>query len=468
MTPTIETKILANLFSNEPYVRKVLPYLKEEYFHDQDQKIIFQLAKGFVDKHNKLPTKDILRIELDEQKISEEAHKTACELLTHLDMQPELNLDWFIKKSEAFCQDKAVYNGIMDAIEILDGRNKTLDKGMIPSMLQNAIAVSFDNNVGHDFLADAQARYDFYHRPESRLPFHIEKFNKATNGGVQRKTLNVIVAGIHVGKSLMMCDFASANLLEGKNVLYITCEMAAEKIAERIDANLFDIDIGDVSKIPLETFQRKIEKITQKTHGRLIIKEYPTATANVTHFRALLNELSLKKQFKPDIIYIDYLNICASARFKAGSANATTYVYIKAIAEELRGLAQEYNVPIWSATQVTRAGFGSSDPGMDDVAESFGLPATADFMIGVTQSDEMKNLEQYQIVQMKNRYEDMNRLKKFIVGVDKRKMRLYDIEDRGQLGGFSEQGNSERKRPGATDKGSDPSEEEFEYKSRRR
>jgi len=429
----IENAIFGNLVYNEEYARKCIPFLKEEYFSAQDQKALFRLIKGYVDKYNSFPTREVMAIDLaNTEGISEETFKNCKELISGLTHDKATKIDWLLDQTEKFCQDKAIYNAIMASIGILDDSSGKTSKGAIPQILSDALAVSFDTHIGHDFLEDSATRYDFYHRKEERIAFDLDYFNKITQGGLPKKTLNIALAGTGVGKSLFMCHCAAANMVQGLSVLYITLEMAEERIAERIDANLLDITIDDLKLIPKDAYDKKIERLRGRTKGKLIVKEYPTACAGSANFRHLLNELKLKKNFIPDIIYIDYLNICASSRIKNG-ANVNSYTLVKAIAEELRGLAVEFNVPIVSATQTTRSGYSNSDVGLEDTSESFGLPATADFMFAlIKQSEEMADLNQIMVKQLKNRYGDPNINSKFIIGVDRGKMRLYDVEQSAQ------------------------------------
>jgi len=417
---------------NENYCRKVIPFLKSEYFSNED-KVLFEQINDFILKYNKRPTADALEIEINSLvKITEEEVKACKSALTSFDeSKEETSEEWLIDKTETFCQEKAIYQAMMLSIEIMNGQNKTLGKGSIPHVLTEALSVSFDPNIGHDFFQDVEKRYDFYHRVEERIPFDLEFFNKITKGGLPKKTLNIILAGTGVGKSLAMCHFAAANLTIGKNVLYITMEMAEERIAERIDANLLNTAVDDLEKMPKDLYERKVASLKNKTNGKLIIKEYPTASASSQHFRTLLNELRLKKSFEPDIIYIDYLNICSSARMKAGP-NVNSYTFIKAIAEELRGLAVEFDVPIISATQTTRGGYSNSDVGLEDTSESFGLPATADFMFALISTEQLEDLGQIMVKQLKNRYNDPTTNKRFVIGVDRPKMKLYDAEASAQ------------------------------------
>jgi replicative DNA helicase len=428
----IENTILSNLVFNEEYGRKVIPFLKDEYFTSQTDKTVYRLITEYVNKYNAFPSKEALAIDLSNKDgISEETFKQSKELISGLVQDTETKIDWLLDQTEKFCQDKAIYNAIMASIGILDDSTGKTSKGSIPQILSDALAVSFDTNIGHDFLEDADSRYDFYHTKETRIPFDLDYLNKATNGGLPKKTLNIALAGTGVGKSLFMCHCAASNLIQGLNVLYITMEMAEEKIAERIDANLLDTPIDQLALLPKDIYDKKVARIRGKTQGKLIVKEYPTACAGSANFRHLLNELNLKKNFKPDIIYIDYLNICMSSRIKHG-ANVNSYTLIKAIAEELRGLAVEFNVPVVSATQTTRSGYSNSDVGLEDTSESFGLPATADFMFALIASEELNELGQIMVKQLKNRYNDPGLYTKFCVGVDRRKMRLYDVEQSAQ------------------------------------
>ena len=430
----LETIILKNLIFNEDYARKIIPFLKSEYFADITDKNIFEEINNHIHQFKHLPTYESLIINFTESnKLTEEQVRDSVDLIRNInaDKDEPTDVEWLIKQTEKFCQDKAIYNAIMKSVRILDDRNHKEDKGMIPKLLSDALGVSFDRSVGHDYIDDSDDRFEFYHRHETKIPFDLDLFNKITKGGLPKKTLNIALAGTGVGKSLFMCHVAGSCLSQGLNVLYITMEMAEERIAERIDANLLNIDIADLNSISKQDYDRKFSALKVNTHGKLIIKEYPTAAASALHFRALLNELQLKKSFKPDIIFIDYLNICASARIKPGS-NVNSYSYIKAIAEELRGLAVEFEVPIVSATQTTRSGFTSSDPGLEDTSESFGLPATADFMFALISTEELQQLNQILIKQLKNRYNDPNYFKRFVVGIDRAKMKLYDVEQGAQ------------------------------------
>ena len=430
----LETTILKNLIFNEEYARKILPFIKTEYFTDNTEKILFEEVNEYINHYKNLPTYESLVINFTESKtLTEQQVRDSVEMLREInaEKQEPSDMAWLIDHTEKFCQDKAIYNAIMKSVKILDDRDNKDSKGAIPQLLSDALGVSFDSSVGHDYVDDADSRYDFYHKHEVKIPFDLDIFNKITKGGLPQKTLNIALAGTGVGKSLFMCHVAGSCLSQGQNVLYITMEMAEERIAERIDANLLNIDISDLHSISKQDYDRKFSALKVKTQGKLIIKEYPTAAASALHFRALLNELQLKKSFKPDIIFIDYLNICASARIKPGS-NVNSYSYIKAIAEELRGLAVEFSVPIVSATQTTRSGFTSSDPGLEDTSESFGLPATADFMFALISTEELEQLNQLMVKQLKNRYNDPNTFKRFVVGIDRGKMKLYDVEQSAQ------------------------------------
>lgn len=425
-----EKVILSSLISNDEYARKVVPFLDHTYFHNKSEQIVYKLIEDYVAKYNAFPTKEALQVDLSDKSIQQELYEQAKTVIDEI-AQPnslERSVEWLVDTTEKFCQDKAIYNAIMESISILDNKSeKKLQKGAIPKILQDALAVSFDSSIGHDFIEDANARYEFYHRKEQRLKFDLDYFNKITGGGLPNKTLNIALAGTGVGKSMFMCSCAAANLKDHKNVLYITLELAEERVAERIDANLLDCPIGELATLPRSTYDKRMARIRETSRGKLIIKEYPTASAGSANFRHLLNELKLKKNFIPDVIYIDYLNICVSSRIKAGS-NVNSYTVIKAIAEELRGLAVEFNVPIISATQTTRSGYSNSDVGLEDTSESFGLPATADFMFALISSEELAALDQIMVKQLKNRYSDPDRFKRFVVGVDKSKMRLYDVD----------------------------------------
>ena len=429
----LEQTILKNLIYNDEYTRKVLPFIKPEYFSSSSEKILFKEIFEFSNKYKNLPTHEALIINLkDKKNISEGVLEETVNLLNeiHSSKNEPTETPWLIDETETFCRRKAIYNAIMESVSIIDSNGKKPD-GVIPKMLSDALGVSFDNTVGHDYLVESDDRYDFYHKVEKKIKFDLDIFNKITKGGLPQKTLNIALAGTGVGKSLFMCHVAASCLSQGQNVLYITMEMAEEKIAERIDANLLNIDLADLHKLGKKEYERKFEYLKSKVTGKLIIKEYPTASASVLHFRSLLDDLQMKKQFKPDIIFVDYLNICCSSRVKPG-ANINSYSYIKSIAEELRGLAVENNLPIVSATQTTRSGFTNSDPGLEDTSESFGLPATADFMFALVSNEDLQNLNQMMIKQLKNRYSDPNYYKRFVVGVDRAKMKLYDLEDSAQ------------------------------------
>ena len=426
----IETTILSNLIHNEDYSRKVLPFLNKEFFHDEVEKTLYLTIDSHVEKYNTLPTNEVLGITLNEDSLNEQIFEGCVEYLSNLE-KGDTDEEWLLDKTEEFCQEKAVYNAIMESIGIIDGRDKEKTKGAIPEILSKALSVSFDSSIGHDWIEDFQARYEFYHKVEERIPFDLEYLNAITKGGLPSKTLTCILAGTGVGKSLAMCHFAANNLMDNKKVLYITMEMAEERISERIDANLLDCSLDDLKDLPFKLYEKKVERIRSKTEGKLIVKEYPTASAGAGHFRHLLNELRLKRNFVPDIIYIDYLNICASSRMKYGS-NVNTYMMIKSIAEELRGLAVEKNVPIVTATQTTRGGYTNSDPGLEDTSESFGLPATTDLMFALVSSEELEALNQIMVKQLKNRFNDPTSNKRFVVGVDRGKMRLYDVEQSAQ------------------------------------
>ena len=431
LNQTIERTTLSNLVSNEEYCRKVLPFIKSDYFDVKEERVVFEEIESFVDKYKRMPTKTSLEIEIESRKdLTQDQHTKIVEIIQTLD-STDVDMEWLVDTTEKFCKDKAIYNAIVEGISIIDGKDKNRGADAIPSILTDALAVSFDNAVGHDYFDDADKRFDFYHRVEERVPFDLEFFNTITKGGLPNKTLNIALAGTGVGKSLFMCHMAASCISQGKNVLYITLEMAEERIAERIDANLMNVSMEDLHDLPKNMFEDKITKLMKKTEGKLIIKEYPTASAHSAHFRGLIKELAIKKSFKPDMIFIDYLNICASSRLK-GAANVNSYTYIKSIAEELRGLAVESDVPIMSATQTTRSGFTSSDLGLEDTSESFGLPATADFMFALISNEEMEALNQIAVKQLKNRYNDPTVNKRFILGIDRSKMRLYDVENKEQ------------------------------------
>ena len=424
----IEKTIINSLFFKEEYTRKVLPFIKEEYFGNRVEQLLFGEVFKFVEKYNNLPTKDAILIELNSRRdINEEELQHIKDYVNSIE-NSEADEQWLLETTEKFCKDRAVHNAVLSGIKILDGKDKKQTPEAIPHILSDALAVSFDKSVGHDYIEDAEARFKFYHTKEKRYQFDLDYMNRITKGGVPSKTLNIALAGTGVGKSLFMCHVASSYLLQGLNVLYITLEMAEERIAERIDANLLDVTMEDLHEMPKQLYDGKISKLREKTQGQLIVKEYPTASAHAGHFKSLVNELALKKSFRPDVIFIDYLNICASSRFKGG--NISSYFYIKAIAEELRGLAVEHNVPIFSATQTTRTGFVSTDIGLEDTSESFGLPATADFMFALMSNEELEALGQMKIKQLKNRYNDPSVNRAFIIGVDRAKMRLYDVQQK--------------------------------------
>ena len=427
----VETTILRNLLFNDEYCRKVLPYIKSEYFENLHEKVVFDEIGKFILSYNDLATKEVLLIETEKRTdITEDTYKIICDYISNLDNSPA-DLGWLSDTTEKWCRDRAIYLALMESIKIADGQDDKKTRDAIPTILQEALSVSFNNHIGHDYLNDYNERYETYHRKEDKIPFDLEYFNKITKGGLPNKTLNIALAGTGVGKSLFMCHMASSILMQGKNVLYITLEMAEDRIAERIDANLLNVNIKDISELPKSMFDSKINKISQKTQGTFIIKEYPTASAHSGHFKALLNELSLKKSFRPDIIFIDYLNICGSSRYKS-NYSVNSYSYIKAIAEELRGLAVEANVPIVSATQTTRSGYGNSDVELTDTSESFGLPATADLMFALISTEELEQLGQIMVKQLKNRYNDPTMNKRFVLGIDRAKMRLYDVEQKAQ------------------------------------
>ena len=429
----IEQQILSNLIHDEHYCRKVIPFLKREYFSDRKESVIIQEIIGFFNKYNKSLTPEILAIEVSNANgVTDKEVGDIGEYIKTLVKAP-VNEEWLLNNTEKFCKDRAVYLAIMGSIKIFEGKDPVHSQDAIPHLLSDALAVSFDSHVGHDYLDDFAERYEFYHRVEEKIPFDLDMFNKITKGGLSRKTLNIALAGTGVGKSLFMCHVAAGALTAGRNVLYITMEMSEERIAERIDANLLNLTMDELKVVDKDIFENRIDKLKKKTQGKLIVKEYPTASAHAGHFRALLEELKLKREFTPDIVFIDYLNICSSQRMKAG-ANVNSYTFVKAIAEELRGLAVEYNVPIVSATQTTRSGYGSSDPGLEDTSESFGLPATADFMFALVSSEELENLNQIIVKQLKNRYNDPNYYKRFVVGIDRSKMKLYDVEASAQEG----------------------------------
>ncbi len=427
MTEKIESTILRNLICHEEFYRKVVPFIKAEYFQEFDEKIIFEEIQDFSNKYDKLPTKEVLIINLQNRNdLNEETYKQSIQKIKEYSDE-WVDKDWLVNTTEKWCKDRAIYNALLQSIKIADGGDPKISRDAIPSILQQALAVSFDEYIGHDYVDNADLRYEYYHRDEAKIPFDLEKFNLITKGGIPNKTLNVALAGTGVGKSLFMCHVAAACLSQGKNVLYITLEMAEEKIAERIDANLLNVNIKDIGSIPESIFTSRVKEIGNKTQGKLIIKEYPTASAHAGHFKALLSDLKLKKDFKPDIIFIDYLNICASARYKGHIVNS--YTYVKAIAEELRGLAVEHDVPVVSATQTTRSGFGNSDVDLTDTSESFGLPATADFMFALIATEELEQSGRIMVKQLKNRYNDPTYFKRFTVGIDRAKMKLYNVDD---------------------------------------
>ena len=423
----VESTILRNLLCSEDFYRKVVPFVKPDYFQDMSERVIFEEIQDFSTKYDKIPTKEVLNIGLQQRTdLNDDTFKNATALVENFNDE-WVDTEWLFDSTEKWCQERAVYNALLQSIKIADGGDEKLDKGAIPSILQDALAVSFDEYIGHDYVDQALDRYAYYHKDELKIPFDLEKFNLVTKGGLPNKTLNIALAGTGVGKSLFMCHMASACLSQGKNVLYITMEMAEEKIAERIDANLLNVNIKDIGDIPEQLFTSRVSEIGRKTQGKLIIKEYPTASAHVGHFKGLLSDLALKKDFKPDIIFIDYLNICASARYRGAIVNS--YTYVKGIAEELRGLAVEQDLPIVSATQTTRSGFGSSDPSLEDTSESFGLPATADFMFALVSTEELEQSGRIMVKQLKNRYNDPTYFKRFTVGIDRAKMKLYNVED---------------------------------------
>ena len=427
----VEFLVLKSLLHNEEFLRKTIPFIKAEYFQDHNQKIVFEEIIDFVNQYNETPTQEVLSIEIEKRNdINETSFKELVHLVSNLTEEPQ-EFEWLCNTTEKWCKERAIYLALMESIQIADGQDDKKSPDAIPSILSDALSVSFDNHVGHDYLQDYEERYELYHKKESKIEFDLEYFNKITKGGLPNKTLNIALAGTGVGKSLFMCHMASSCLLQNKNVLYITMEMAEEKIAERIDANLLNVNIQDITELPKQTFETKVNNLSQKTQGTLIIKEYPTASAHSGHFKSLLNELALKKSFRPDIIFIDYLNICASSRYRGGS-NVNSYTIIKSIAEELRGLACEANVPIVSATQTTRSGYGSSDVELTDTSESFGLPATADLMFALISTEELESLGQILVKQLKNRYNDLSIYKRFVVGIDRAKMRLFDCEQVAQ------------------------------------
>ena len=424
--------ILNNLIHDEEYTRKVIPFIEEDYFEERSDKVVFEEISTFLKEYDSLPSKEVLHIEVGKRTDLTQDEFQSTEQLINALGEAEYEQEWVYNTTEAWCKERAIYNALMESIKIADGQDNKKNRDAIPSILSDALAVGFDQHVGHDYIDDAEDRYAYYHKVENKIPFDLEYFNKITSGGLSDKTLNIALAGTGVGKSLFMCHVASSCLTQGKNVLYITLEMAEEKIAERIDANLLNTNIKDISELPQTTFHKKIDKLAAKTTGKLIIKEYPTASAHCGHFKALLQELKLKKSFTPDIIFVDYLNICASSRYRS-AVNVNSYSYVKAIAEELRGLAVEASIPICSATQTTRSGFASSDPNLTDTSESFGLPATADLMFALVSTEDMEELDQIMVKQLKNRYNDPTINKRFVVGIDRAKMRLYDCEQSAQV-----------------------------------
>lgn len=428
----IEQVIFNNLLYNEDFARKSLPHLKQEYFSDFIENKIYSTIEKYVGEYNKIPSKEAIIIDLSNAKgITDEQFAKAKTYIQDINEPERQDIDWLVNQTEKFCQDKAIYNAIVNSIKILDGDNTNLSKGSIPGLLTDALSVSFDTSIGHDFLENADARYDYYHTKQHKIPFDLEYMNKITKGGLPRKTLNVFLAGTGVGKSLFMCHCAANNLMNGLNVLYITLEMAEQEIAKRVDANLLNVTMGELEELPKESYVKMMDRLKGKTKGKFIVKEYPTASAGAANFRHLLNELKLKKNFVPDIIYVDYLNLCTSSRIKGGS-NVNSYTMIKSIAEELRGLAVEFNIPLISATQTTRSGYGNSDVEITDTSESFGLPATCDFMAALIVSEELDQLGQIMVKQLKNRYNDPSYYKRFVVGIDRARMKLYDVEKAAQ------------------------------------
>ena len=427
----LQTHILSHLLNNEEYCRRVIPFIKKEYF-EGSHKIVFDLIVSFVSQHNKLPTGKVLELELRKINAHEDVLNQASVLITEIANKSDVDTEYLIQESEKWCKERAVYNAIMESIQIIDGKDTKRSEGAIPEILSDALGTSFDQEIGHDYIDNSEDRFDFYNTKEDRIPFDLDYFNKITKGGLPNKTLNIALAGTGVGKSLFMCHCAASVLEQGKNVLYITMEMAEERIAERIDANLMNLPIERLGSLPKNVFNDKIQKIAKASIGKLIVKEYPTGAAHTGHFRALLNELKLKKNFKPDIIYVDYLNICSSSRMRGLGGSINSYSYIKAIAEELRGLAVEFNVPIVSATQTTRSGYSNTDVGLEDTSESFGLPATADLMFAIISTEELEELGQLLVKQLKNRYNDPTKYRRFVVGVDRSRMKLYDVEESAQ------------------------------------
>jgi len=431
ITNQIQTHILNHLINDEDYCRRVIPFLKKDYF-EGTHKVVFDLIVDFVAKHNKIPSGKVLELELKKVNAADDVLTQSNALINEIKTKSDLDIDYLINESEKWCRDRAIYNAIMESIQIIDGKGKDKGEGAIPEILSNALGVNFDPNIGHDYIDNSSDRFDFYNTTETRIPWDLDYFNKITKGGLPNKTLNIAMAGTGVGKSLFMCHCAAANLEIGKNVLYITMEMAEERIAERIDANLMDYPIQQLNTLPKNVFDSKIQNIAKASIGKLIVKEYPTGAAHTGHFRALLNELKLKKNFMPDIIYIDYLNICASSRVRGIGGSINTYSYVKSIAEELRGLAVEFNVPIVSATQTTRSGYSNTDVGLEDTSESFGLPATADLMFALITTEELEDLGQLLVKQLKNRYNDPTKYKRFVIGIDRSRMKLYDVEESAQ------------------------------------
>ena len=430
ITTQIQTHVLSHLINDEEYLRRVIPYLKPDYF-EQPHRVVFDLVVGFVNKHNKMPTGKVLELELKKVQLPDDVRINATDCIDECKSKSDLEHEYLVSETEKWCKDRAVYIAIMDSIQIIDGKGDQTEE-VIPEILQKALGVNFDPNIGHDYIDNSEERFEFYNSKESRIPWDLDYFNKITKGGLPNKTLNIAMAGTGVGKSLFMCHTAAANLELGKNVLYISLEMAEERIAERIDANLMDLPIQQLETLPKNVFDQKIQRIAKTSIGKLIVKEYPTGAAHTGHFRALLNELKLKKNFVPDIIYVDYINICASARVRGLGGNINTYSYVKSIAEELRGLAVEFNVPIVSATQTTRSGYSNTDVGLEDTAESFGLPATADLMFALISTEELDDLGQLLVKQLKNRYNDPTKYKRFVIGIDRSRMKLYDVEEAAQ------------------------------------
>jgi replicative DNA helicase len=454
----IEKLIIQNLITNDEYARKVVPFLKPEYFHDRKEKHVFKTIQAFIVKYQTLPSKEAVVLSLEQESgLSDTEFKTSGEFVMALPDSKESNTTWLLEETEKFCKDKAVYNAIMESIHIIDGKNTLQTQNVIPELLSEALSVCFDTNIGHDYIEDYEDRYDFYHRVEERMPFDLEMFNTITNGGIPKKTISVIMAGTGCGKSLFMCHHAANCLSQNKNVLYITLEMAEERIAERIDSNLMDMTINDVRALPKAVYQKKLERIKNNTKGKLIVKEYPTASANVTHFRALLKELQMKKKFKPDIIFVDYINICSSSRLKNNASNVNSYSYVKAIAEELRGLAVEFDLPLITATQTNRTGFTSSDVGLEDVSESFGLPATADFMFALMTDENLEQQNKIMVKQLKNRFNEIVTNKKFLLKINRGKMKLYD-DDGNDVGNGLVDTNASGKTVHGSGYGPDPDE----------